>query len=151
MQVLRSARAPEIATLMRDASNTRLRWLPASDGAAAPAGMCRNSSGSKFGNVPQYPMGKRSRDPTDAEVAKRVRSLRLHRAQAHGGAAVAWCMVRRSIPTIHAGTKRAAASARSTTSPSAASGRRELRTMLDVVKQASAAPRYRSIRNASTD
>ena len=33
----------------------------------------------EFGNVPQYLMGKRSRDPIDAEVAKRVRALRLQR------------------------------------------------------------------------
>jgi transcriptional regulator with XRE-family HTH domain len=34
---------------------------------------------SKFGNVLQHLMGKRSRDPIDAEVAKRVRALRLQR------------------------------------------------------------------------
>jgi transcriptional regulator with XRE-family HTH domain len=34
---------------------------------------------SKFGNVLQRLMGKRSRDPIDAEVAKRVRALRLQR------------------------------------------------------------------------
>jgi transcriptional regulator with XRE-family HTH domain len=39
---------------------------------------------SKSWNVPQHLMGKRSRDPIDAEVAKRVRALRLQRGLSQG-------------------------------------------------------------------